>query len=192
MALLENGAQINTVMPSFVKNCSLEVGPLSDLVSRWVTCVLVWEMHFTKPLGYVVIQVQLDGVQGYDEDQIALVIPGLSHFAVWVPIILGTHMISCIINMIKEMEIDALAMPWVNAQVAHLLSVQRAPVTVEGDQVAGNSNLSWYNEVVITKNNQTIDAFSSHVIIAKAGTAHTSKRINVMTHALCIGDGSLH
>ena len=28
---------------------------------------------FTQPLGYVVIWVQVDGVQGYDEDQIALV-----------------------------------------------------------------------------------------------------------------------
>ena len=56
----------------------------------------------------------MDGVQGYDEDQIALVIPDLSNFAVQAPVILGTPTISCIINMIKEKEIDALAMPWVN------------------------------------------------------------------------------
>ena len=29
------------------------------------------------------------------------------------------------------------------------------------------------------------------MIIVKAGTAHTGKRINVMTQALCIKDGSL-
>ena len=34
MALLDNGAQINTITPSFIKTCSLEVGPLSDLVGR--------------------------------------------------------------------------------------------------------------------------------------------------------------
>ena len=39
MALLDNGAQINTIMLGFVENCSLEVGPLSDLVGRQVTCV---------------------------------------------------------------------------------------------------------------------------------------------------------
>ena len=100
-------------------------------------------------------------------------------------------MISHIINMIKEMGIDALVMPWVNAWVAYLLSVQRAAATLEDDQVAGNSNLSGYNKVVITKNTETIDAFSSCVIIAKAGTAHTSERINVMIQALHIGDGSL-
>ena len=45
---------------------------------------------YTKLLGYVIIQVQVDGVWGYDEDQIALIILDFSNFAVRVPIILGT------------------------------------------------------------------------------------------------------
>ena len=32
MALLNNGAQINTIMPGFVESHSFEVGPLSDLM----------------------------------------------------------------------------------------------------------------------------------------------------------------
>ena len=60
----------------------------------------------TQPVGYVVIQIQVDGVQGYDEDQISLVILDLSNFVAWVPIILGTPTINCIINVIKK-EIDA-------------------------------------------------------------------------------------
>ena len=39
MALLDNSTQINTITPDFVKSCSLEVGPLSDLVGRWVVCI---------------------------------------------------------------------------------------------------------------------------------------------------------
>ena len=70
----------------------------------------------------MVIQVQVDGVQGYDKDQIALVNPDLSDFVVQFPVILGTLMISYIVNVMKEKEIYALAVPWVNAQVAHLLS----------------------------------------------------------------------
>ena len=50
----------------------------------------------------------MDRVQGYDEDQIALVIPDLSNFAAWVPVILGTPTISHIVNVIKEKEIDTL------------------------------------------------------------------------------------
>ena len=37
---------------------------------------------YTKPLGYMIIRVQVDGVWGYDEDQIALIIPDFSNFAV--------------------------------------------------------------------------------------------------------------
>ena len=77
----------------------------------------------TQPMGYVIIWVQDDGVQGYDEDQIALVIPGLSSFMAQVPVILGTPMISCIMNMIKERDIDALATPRVNTQVTYVLAV---------------------------------------------------------------------
>ena len=32
-------------------------------------------------------------------------------------------MMSHVVNMIREREIDTLVAPWVNAQVAHLLSV---------------------------------------------------------------------
>ena len=34
VVLLDNGMQINTTMPSFVKECPLNVGPLTDLVGR--------------------------------------------------------------------------------------------------------------------------------------------------------------
>ena len=79
MALLNNGVQINTIQPSFVNNHSLEVGPVSDLVGGHVTCADLVNA-FTQPLGYMMIWVQLDGVQGYDKDQITLVILYLSNF----------------------------------------------------------------------------------------------------------------
>ena len=39
MALCDNGAQINTIMPSYVKSHSLEVGLITDLIGGCVTCV---------------------------------------------------------------------------------------------------------------------------------------------------------
>ena len=65
----------------------------------------------------------MDGVKDYDEDQIALVILDLLNFVAQVPIILGTSLISHIVNMIKDKEIDALAVPWANTQVAYPLAV---------------------------------------------------------------------
>ena len=81
MALLDNGVQINTITLSFVEEHSLTVGPLTDLAGTQVACVGLGNA-LTQPLGYVIIQVQVDGVQGYDEGQIALVIPDLSNFVV--------------------------------------------------------------------------------------------------------------
>ena len=130
MALLDNGAQVSTIMLRYVNEHSLQVGLITDFMGSKVTCVGLGNAY-TQPLGYMVIQVQVDGVWGYDEDQIALVIPDFSNFATRVPIILGTPTIGQVINMVREADMDALAMLWVNARAAHLLAVWRmTPVEV--------------------------------------------------------------
>ena len=189
MALLDNGAQINTITLSFVEERSLSVGLLTDLVGGWVACVGLGNA-LTWPLGYIIIWVQVDGVQGYDKDQITLVILDLSIFAVWVPDILGTPTISHVVNVIKEKEIDALVVPWVNSQVAYLLVVQQATATIE-DIKSVESDLGDYDEIVTTKEAKTIDAFSSWVIHTKMKTVHQGEGINVMTQSLHVEDGSL-
>ena len=110
MALLDNGTQINTITPGYVEKHSLDVRLISDLVGRQVTCVGLGNT-LMQPTGYVIIQVQVDRVQGYDEDQIALVIPDLSNFAAWVPMILRTPMIGCVMNVTKESKMDMLVTP---------------------------------------------------------------------------------
>ena len=73
-ALLDNGSTINAVSPEFVKAHSLDVSPLSDLVNGMVGINCFWGL-FSQTLGYVIIRVQAEGVSGYDEDQVALVMP---------------------------------------------------------------------------------------------------------------------
>ena len=63
MALLDSSTQINTITPSYVKSHSLEVGPMTDLIGRWITCVGLGNTY-TQPLGYVIVRVQVEGVQG--------------------------------------------------------------------------------------------------------------------------------
>ena len=88
MALLDNGAQVNTIMLRYVSNHSLEVGPITNLMGSKVTCVGLGNAY-TRLLGYMVIRVQVNGVWGFDKDQTALVIPDYSNFAARVPVILG-------------------------------------------------------------------------------------------------------
>ena len=111
MALLDNGTQVNTIMLRYVSNHSLQVGPITDLMGSKVACVGL-DNAYTRPLGYMVIQVQVDRVQSYNEDQIALVIPDPSKFAARVPVILGTPTIVRVVNVMKEAEMDALVMSW--------------------------------------------------------------------------------
>ena len=171
MALLDNGAQVNTIMPKYVSNHSLQVGPITDLMGSKVTCMGLGNAYM-RPLGYVVIWVQVDGVQGYDEDQIALVIPDLSNFAAQIPVILGTPTISQVVNVMKEAEMDALAMPWVNARVVHLLSVHRMMPMEVGDGQKEEVDVNGYDQLMYTQNVETIDCFSSQVVLVKAGRAY--------------------
>ena len=93
MALLDNGAQIKTIKPKYISDHSLQMGLIPDLLGAKVTCVGLGNAYM-RPLGYIIIWVEVDRVQGYDEDQIALVILDLSNFAAQIPVILGTPTIS--------------------------------------------------------------------------------------------------
>ena len=190
MALVDNGAQINPITPKYVSDYSLQMGLITDLLGAKVTCVGL-DNSYTRPLGYVVTQVQVDWVQGYDKDQIALVIPDLSNFAAGVPVILGTPAISCIINVMKEKEIDALVMPWVNARVAHFLSVCKMTAIKVGEGIVEESSSDDYDQVMFTQNVETIEAFSSHMVLVTVKKAYTRGCINVMAQALQTADSSL-
>ena len=137
MALLGNGGLMNTIMPRYIKEHSLQVGPIIDLMGSRVTCIGLGN-PYTRLVGYMVIWVQVDRVWGYDEDQIALIIPDLSNFTTRVPFILGTPTISPVVNMMREAEMDALAMPWAKTRAAHLLAAQKMmPVEMVDAQEEG-------------------------------------------------------
>ena len=93
--------QIITITPNYVRNHSLEMRLITDLIGAKVTCVGLGNAY-AQPLGYVIVQVQVDGVQGYDEDQIALVVLHKLKFVGQIPVILGTPTISCIVNVMRE------------------------------------------------------------------------------------------
>ena len=171
MALLDNGAQVNTITLRYVSNHSLQVGPITDLMGSKVTCMGLGNAY-TKPLGYIVIWVQVDRVQGYDEDQIGLVILDLSNFVAQIPVILGTPTIGQVVNMMKEVEVNALAMPWANARVVHLLSVCRMMPVEVGDGQKEEVDMIGYDQLMYTQNVETIEPFSFHIIPVKAGRAH--------------------
>ena len=62
-----------------------------------------------EPVGFVMMNVKVPCVQGYDEDQVAIVMddPDTSECLV----ILGTPTIYCVMEVIMESEISKLAVP---------------------------------------------------------------------------------
>ena len=66
-----------------------------------------------EPKGFVMMNVQVPCIKGYNEDQIAIVMedPGLKDFQV----ILGTATIYQVMEVIKESEISELAIPWASS-----------------------------------------------------------------------------
>ena len=92
---------INALTPEFVEAHSLDISPLSNLVNDTLS-VNGFGRLFSQLLGYIITRVQVEGVRGYDEDQVALVIPDPTDFGSWVPVTLGTKTIKQIINVIKE------------------------------------------------------------------------------------------
>ena len=82
-------------------------------------------------------------------------------------------------------------MPWANARVAHLLLACRMTAVKVGDGTAEECGTDDYDQVMFAQNVETIEAFSSHVVLVKVEKAYTRRCINVMAQALQIEDGSL-
>ena len=105
LALADSGSQVNTMTPEFVQERGYPVLPLSGLVNYPLHLVGLGGQHMC-PLGFVIARLQVKEVAGYDEDVIFLVVPDGSNFGKQVLIIIGTCTLVCVINVIKESEMD--------------------------------------------------------------------------------------
>ena len=81
VALADSGSQVNTITPTLVQQYGFLVLPLEDLVDYPVNLVGLGGMC-TSPLGFVILHIQVQGVTGYDEDAVFLVVPDGSNFGV--------------------------------------------------------------------------------------------------------------
>ena len=146
---------------------------------------------FSQPWSYIILRVQVEGVRGYDEDQVALVIPDSTAFGSQVPITLGTPIIKWIINVIKDSEIDELSASLNRLRISHLLACHQAELSIRSkataDQTVDPTNLK---EAVKTTKREEIDSFSSKIIHGQIKTMLLGNNMHVMVQTLKGGDGS--
>ena len=108
-----------------------------------------------------------------------------------VPIILGTPTIGRVVNVMREAEMDALAMLWVDARAAHLLAIRRmTPVGVGNDWEEG-CKTDQDSPLMYTQKVEMLEPFSSHVILVRMMEAYLGDHLNIMVQALHTQDDTL-
>ena len=114
--LIDNGARVNLVTPELVKNRGLELDSIQDLNNHDGYIPLSGlGGKITKPLGYVILWVQIPYVPSYDEDQVALVVSEDSNFLKRCQVILGTLTINRAVRVMKESQMENAPEAWHNA-----------------------------------------------------------------------------
>ena len=120
--LLDNGAQINFVTPTYARQRGMDIMSLDHLaqeIGGQIPPITGIRGIMVEPEGFVMMNVQVPCVKGYNEDQIAIVMedPGLKDFQG----ILGTATIYRVMEVIKESEISELAVPWASSRLSWLM-----------------------------------------------------------------------
>ena len=90
--------------PAYVKEHKMKVRPIHDLALHPTLIPISGIGGHTAALGYIIINVQVEGIPSYYEEQVALVIPNVTQLGLKVPVILGTPTIHQLCCQMKEFQ----------------------------------------------------------------------------------------
>ena len=139
--LLDNGAQLNFITPTYTHKWGMDIMSLESLaqeVGGKIPPIAGIGGIMVNPEGFVMMNIQIPCVKGYNKDQIAIVMddPGLKDC----PVIMGTPTIFRVMEVIKESEISELAIPWASSRVSWLMRGVHAQMSqLAVDDVANKS-----------------------------------------------------
>ena len=185
--LLDNGAQLNFITPAYAVKRGMDIMSLDWLaqeIGGQLPLIKGMGGSLVEPIGFVLMNVKVPCVWGYDEDQVALVMddPEMSEC----PVILGTSTLYRVMEVIKESEISKLDVPWSSSQISWLMW----DVTAKLDQVVVNDVANKpiapldVDEVVRVASKCTVPPFGHKVIHGKVNLVLHGCRLNVITHGL--------
>ena len=185
--LLDNGAQLNFIMPAYTQEWGMDIMSLDYLAKEIGGAI----PHISgiggisvEPVGFVMMNVKVPGIAGYDEDQIAIVMddPGMMEWLV----ILGTPTIYWVMEVIKESEISKLAVPWASSRVSWLMRDVVAKLgQVMVNDIANKPIVPLHvDEVVRVVSKCMVPPFGHKAIHGKVNLILHGYKMNVMTHGL--------
>ena len=185
--LLDNGSQLNFITPAYARKQGMDIMSLDSLAQEMggkLPPILGIGGIVVDPEGFVMMNVKVPCVKGYNEDQIAIVMddPRMKDC----PVILGTPTIFRLMEVIKESEISKLAIPWASLRVSWLMRGVHARMSqLTVDDVANKSMAPLsVDEVVRVSHKCKIPPFGHKVIHGSVGLVLQGYRMNLMTHGL--------
>ena len=185
--LLDNGAQLNFITPAYAVGRGMDIMSLDRLaqeIEGQLPLIKGMGGSLVEPIGFVLMNVKVPCVQGYDEDQVALVMDVAEMSEC--PVILGTSTLYQVMEVIKESEISKLAVLWSSSKISWLMR----DVTAKLSQVVVNDVANKpiapldVDEVVRVASKCTVPPFGHKVIHGKVNLVLHGCRVNVMTHGL--------
>ena len=140
-------------------------------------------------LGYIIINVQVEGIPSYYEEQVALVIPNVTQLGLKVPVILGTptiHRLCCQIQTALEEWQHALLSyeAWRNVSI-HAMTPQLDPDPgIEYPTNTGQNPID-LDKPVLLKDKVTLPSFASQIVHVRTQKMFMKgHRLNVMVQPL--------
>ena len=185
--LLGNGTQLNFITPAYAQEQGMDIMSLDYLaeeIGGSIPLIRGLGGISVEPVGFIMMNVKVPGVEGYDEDQITIVIddPGMTEW----PVILGTPTLYRVMEVIKESEISKLAMPSASSQVSWLMRdvLDKLGQVVMND-IANKPIVPLHvDEVVRVASKCTVPPFGHKAIHGKVNLILHGYKMNVMTYGL--------
>ena len=188
--LIDSGVQSNAVAPAYVKQHKMKVWPVHDLAMHPTLIPISSIGGHMAALGYIIINVQVEGIPSYYEEKVALVILNMTQLGMKVPVILGTPTIHRLCCQMKESEIETVPEEWQHALLSYEVSrnVSILPMTPQLDQ---DSNVKYptntghdptdLDELVLLKDRVIIPAFASRIVHVRTQRAFIKgHHLNIM------------
>ena len=185
--LLDNGVQLNFITPAYTQEQGMDIMSLNYLaeeIGGVIPHISSIGSISLEPVGFVMMNVKVPGVVGYDEDQIAIVMddPGMTEWSV----ILGTPTLYRVMEVIKKSEISKLSVPWASLCVSRLMRDVLAKLgQVVVNDIANKPIAPLHvDEVVRVASKCTVPPFGHKAIHGKVNLVLHGDKMNVMTHGL--------
>ena len=130
--LINSGARANAITPAYCRQHKLKARPVNELSTNPTLIPVSSIGGFTQALGYAIINVRIEGIGSYNEEQVMLVIEDVSGLGMRVPVILGMPTIHRLCQQLKESEFETIPNEWQHALHCYEDSASPAQFHVSG------------------------------------------------------------